>query len=1435
MRHMWIVVLMGMVGWLWPTEAFAQTLTLMVSPFNNNTPDEQFHTLEKGLADMLITDLSVSEDFKLVERERLETLLKELKLNASSLVDPRTAQKSGRVVGADLVLAGSIQAASPILRLDARIIDVEEATIVATAKASGPIERFFEVEASLAKELLDAMGVALTPLQRLKVQKAPTKNLEAFNHYTDALDAADRGDPEAETKALEAAIEADPSFAKAIARLDARIAALEGRTDAVERAGGLILRPTTPADYWSNHQIHVDRRETAKAVTALQNLLKLAPSSLDGLEQYVRLAKPSKRSAIKGVDPTVLAAVTAIVNQDAKEASVQTRQRLVEAPDDPVARWLRLRALTAPLNPSPTALEAAELWRHVQVLSDPVQADTFTAAFTVRPTADAAQAQVRALLEAGDKAVSSAWPIRRRYVVAPPVTLAFVWEYRHSIEVRIAEANPQNASIEWPGGLVTPLAFQNRDGLGGTAAILVAKLDERFAETVPRGPQRVTVRWRDGKGHDVATTFGAFLPPRSTGVSDNNWERIQLGFNANKERKGQILVDTIASVWTAPRAEAFQRLSFEPGWETPPGAWGLAIRNQSAAVTRTGLARPFAFRYADPAADQYGAVGLARFQFEKRSDERRGRWKADGESWSYERGLASIPLRTDPLGGLVDLVAAGEAEDALEMLVTLAYRDGEWGAVPDWSTTDAGAYRLTYLLAAAKRLNRRYGALRSAVTFGSQVEARDWLREVVQYLDGAITAKELVALAKARDGEDHRFQAEAATAIALSDPKAHKEMAEFLRAMTRHATPNMIEWTLLRQEVRKQRMTLPPQVRSAGRFVDRMEVTVDDYLQCVKAGRCRRPSSATCAQARGEWSGGWTDHMGTACFPVEDNPYPITWITHDQAASYCDWRGGALPTAKEWTQLAARTTPFTAGDDNLMEAHACAFSWVSLAPKVCKNQRANFEAENPHDGYLGIAPVGAFPAGASADGVENLLGNVREWLRDGTVAGCDYNDPPGTVKGPRCANRIASPRTRASGTVGFRCTYGRPPRPPSSLGKRQRPPRTKRGSVPLTWVGVPAGTLDPKTMPQPIVIDLSQPAPADLDAAVARIDGLSRADLDALIKRFRKAGLTSTINDHDLSELVHRSRSWKRSLADTVSLVLELIEPPEPDRDTDAAEDRARKALGASIYASGAQSHWLSEHREVDRASMTKAQWREALFEYLFHYPQSDFGFEDRQMFTLRRTQGLPRPWHDRVAPGCLEYPDGQCLDLTGTKTSDRDGSLRAILQSYTRRDPIEVPAFELLAHEVTQDQYRKVTGQDPSFEWCADCPVTQVSATEAEAFCTQIGGRLPTNAEWRWAVLAGGPPGLRPGPVEAIAWSLLNSEDQRPKPVGTRKVNGYGLYDMLGNVWEWTTDPTNRDEWERHVVGGSWASDPRQVHPRHWVTLHQRVRSDFIGFRCAR
>jgi formylglycine-generating enzyme required for sulfatase activity len=153
---------------------------------------------------------------------------------------------------------------------------------------------------------------------------------------------------------------------------------------------------------------------------------------------------------------------------------------------------------------------------------------------------------------------------------------------------------------------------------------------------------------------------------------------------------------------------------------------------------------------------------------------------------------------------------------------------------------------------------------------------------------------------------------------------------------------------------------------------------------------------------------------------------------------------------------------------------------------------------------------------------------------------------------------------------------------------------------------------------------------------------------------------------------------------------------------------------------------------------------------------------------------------------------------------------------------------FWLSQTEVTQAAWKRVMNNNPSHFKGDQLPVESVDWNQASVYCQSIGGRLPTEKEWEYAARAGAT-GPRYGALDAIAWYSDNSGG-KTHPVGLKPANAYGLYDMLGNVWEWTSGYSYGT---RVLRGGAWENSPEVVRVSVRLRVEPANRNNGIGFRC--
>lgn len=206
-------------------------------------------------------------------------------------------------------------------------------------------------------------------------------------------------------------------------------------------------------------------------------------------------------------------------------------------------------------------------------------------------------------------------------------------------------------------------------------------------------------------------------------------------------------------------------------------------------------------------------------------------------------------------------------------------------------------------------------------------------------------------------------------------------------------------------------------------------------------------------------------------------------------------------------------------------------------------------------------------------------------------------------------------------------------------------------------------------------------------------------------------------------------------------------------------------------------------------------------------------------------------------------------------------------------REIILTRKLEVSIYEITQRIFRQVTGENPSIHLGEDLPVNNINGLQAMEFCNMLseidkltpcydltntdniifspdnnGWRLPTEAEWEYLCRGGIKSDFFFEDIDKIgeyAWYNLNS-GMKPHPVGKKKPNGYGLYDIVGNVYEWCwdyygtynpndlTDPVGPSEGTKYVLRGG-SVDDGIFYMRSANRKYNNKRNDLMGFRIVR
>jgi formylglycine-generating enzyme required for sulfatase activity len=213
--------------------------------------------------------------------------------------------------------------------------------------------------------------------------------------------------------------------------------------------------------------------------------------------------------------------------------------------------------------------------------------------------------------------------------------------------------------------------------------------------------------------------------------------------------------------------------------------------------------------------------------------------------------------------------------------------------------------------------------------------------------------------------------------------------------------------------------------------MDRTEVTLGDYNDCVKAGTCN-PAAKTVDVA--DLEGQSAIYWGRLCNASRAaDTDPMNCIDWAGATTYCQWKGGRLPTEAEWEYAASggtgRTYPWgeTAPSPSLL--NGCGTECREFGRRLGVRWSVAFDAADSHPQ---TSPVDSYPNGASPFGLADMAGNVAEWTSSSyctypngqcqavrVVRGGSWRS--GDVNAYRVARRSTASETTRDSTIGFRC------------------------------------------------------------------------------------------------------------------------------------------------------------------------------------------------------------------------------------------------------------------------------------------------------------------------------------------------------------------------------------------------------------------------------
>ncbi len=191
-------------------QAIAGRNTLAVLYFQNKTGQKELNPVQKGLTLMLITDLTAVKYIQVVERIKLQALTEEMGLGVSGLVEPNTAPRIGKLLGAQWLVGGDIMGDQQTqIQVQSNLLDVPTTKIVGQPISEGKLPDLFRIEKDILFDIIKLLKIEVKPEEEAKLRKPCSTNINALLALFKGVDASDRGDYEKAAELYEKALKED--------------------------------------------------------------------------------------------------------------------------------------------------------------------------------------------------------------------------------------------------------------------------------------------------------------------------------------------------------------------------------------------------------------------------------------------------------------------------------------------------------------------------------------------------------------------------------------------------------------------------------------------------------------------------------------------------------------------------------------------------------------------------------------------------------------------------------------------------------------------------------------------------------------------------------------------------------------------------------------------------------------------------------------------------------------------------------------------------------------------------------------------------------------------------------------------------------------------------------------------------------------------------
>jgi eukaryotic-like serine/threonine-protein kinase len=271
-----------------PPKPVAPVASLAILPFHNASSDAKLDWLGSSMAEMLSTDVGQSASVRMVSEDRVEQVLKDLRVTPQSELDPATVTRVANQSNVDTVVWGHYAQFGDRIRIDATVQDLKRGTSKTLSAEAASEKEILPAVDGLAGQIRQSLSVSTSLQKELQDQafKPSTASIGALRDYDQGLQQARQGNYSDATKQFQSALQKDPNFALAYSRLSQSYSQLGQDDDAeqaAQKAVSLSAQLSPQEKYLIQANYDLILKDYPKAIEVYQNLVNVAPDNTDYL------------------------------------------------------------------------------------------------------------------------------------------------------------------------------------------------------------------------------------------------------------------------------------------------------------------------------------------------------------------------------------------------------------------------------------------------------------------------------------------------------------------------------------------------------------------------------------------------------------------------------------------------------------------------------------------------------------------------------------------------------------------------------------------------------------------------------------------------------------------------------------------------------------------------------------------------------------------------------------------------------------------------------------------------------------------------------------------------------------------------------------------------------------------------------------------------